>query len=253
MADSALQGKPATQLSGLRDFAGEVFSNSQGKYTLDDYDYLDDTSLFSTACFTTANNGLATGQQILYTAPFGGTGGQGFPAGYPMSLAETNLQTGQAGGKFPQNQAYAGIAGGFDIYCIPAGQAPGVFPTGYNSTGGINIPDASDLFQIASSVTWQWNVGGLQSPTLVYEPLKAWPCGFGTFGIGAVGTVQAASNGGPVSTMRKFAFPLMFPPNTAAQLTVAVRRAVTNLVSLNNGSLVLVAMHMRGYMLSKVR
>lgn len=248
MADSALQGKPATQLSGLRDYAGEVFSNSQGKYTLDDYDYLDDTSLFSTAAFTTATNGLGLGQQILYTQPFGATGGQGFPAIYPMSLAETNLQTGQQGGKFPQNQAYAGIAGGFDIYCIPTNTA-GAFV----SNGGINIPDASDLFQIASSITWQWNVGGLQSPTLVYEPIKAWPCGFGTFGIGAVGTVQAASNGGPVSTMRKFAFPLMFPPNTAAQLTVAVRRLVTDLVSLNNGSLVLVAMHMRGYMLSKVR
>jgi len=252
MADQ--RGVPATRLAGLEKFAGEVFANSQGKYTLDDYDYFDDTSLFSTAAFTVTGNGLAVQQVGIFNAAVGtNSTAQGFPATYNQgitSYAETNLQRGQAGGKFPQNQAYVAVAGGFDVYCIPTTTAGG---TTYQQAGGIPIPDASDLFQIISSLTWQWNVGGNQSPTLFYEPVKAWPTGFGIFGIGAAGTTQAAANGGPVSAMRKFAFPLMFPPNTAAELLLSVRRPVTDLVSLNNGSLVCVAMHLRGYMLSKVR
>lgn len=251
MADQ--RGVPATRLAGLEKFAGEVFANSQGKYTLDDYDYFDDTSLFSTAAFQVASNGIPVQQIGIFNAAVGtNSSAQGFPATYNqgiMSYAETNLQRGQAGGKFPQNQAYVAVAGGFDVYCLPAGTSGGTLV----SQGGIPIPDASDLFQIISSLTWQWNVGGNQSPTLFYEPIKAWPTGFGIFGIGAAGTTQAAANGGPVSAMRKFAFPLMFPPNTAAELLVSVRRQVTDLVSLNNGSYVCVAMHLRGYMLSKVR
>lgn len=251
MADQ--RGVPATRLAGLEKFAGEVFANSQGKYTLDDYDYFDDTSLFSTAAFTVSSNQLSVQQVGIFNAAVGtNSSAQGFPTTYNqgiMTYAETNLQRGQAGGKFPQNQAYVAVAGGFEIYCVPAATSGGTLV----STGGIPVPDASDLFQIASSLTWQWNVGGNQSPTLFYEPVKAWPTGFGIFGIGAAGTTQAASNGGPVSAMRKFAFPLMFPPNTAAELLLSVRRPVTDLVSLNNGSLVCVAMHLRGYMLSKVR
>lgn len=253
MADQ--RGVPATRLAGLEKFAGEVFANSQGKYTLDDYDYFDDTSLFSTAAFVVQGNGLAVTQVGIFNAAVGtNSSAQGFPAAPAfnngiMTYAETNLQRGQAGGKFPQNQAYVAVAGGFDVYCLPTSTNNGA----YVSQGGIPIPDASDLFQIISSLTWQWNVGGNQSPTLFYEPIKAWPTGFGIFGIGAAGTTQAAANGGPVSAMRKFAFPLMFPPNTAAELLLSVRRPVTDLVSLNNGSLVLVGMHLRGYMLSKVR
>lgn len=250
MADQ--RGVPATRLAGLEKFAGEVFANSQGKYTLDDYDYFDDTSLFSTAAFQVTGNGLAVQQIGIFNAAVGtNSSAQGFPTTYNqgiMTYAETNLQRGQAGGKFPQNQAYVAVAGGFDVYCIPADTG-----TTLQSLGGIPVPDASDLFQIISSLTWQWNVGGNQSPTLFYEPVKAWPTGFGIFGIGAAGTTQAAANGGPVSAMRKFAFPLMFPPNTAAELLLSVRRPVTNLQSLNNNSLVCVAMHLRGYMLSKVR
>ena len=247
------RGVPATRLAGLEKFAGEVFANSQGKYTLDDYDYFDDTSLFSTAAFTVQSSGIQQQQIGIFNAAVGtASSAQGFPNTYNNGIttyAETNLQRGQAGGKFPQNQAYVAVAGGMDVYCIP----PGLAPAAWASQGGIPIPDASDLFQIVSSITWQWNVGGNQSPTLFYEPLKAWPTGFGVFGIGAAGTTQAAANGGPVSAMRKFAFPLMFPPNTAAELLLSVRRNCSDFVSLNNGTLVCVAMHLRGYMLSKVR
>ena len=166
-----------------------------------------------------------------------------------MTYAETNLQSGQANGKFPQNQAYVAVAGGFDIYYLPAGLAANTLV----SQGGVPVPDASDAYQIVSSVTWSWNVGGNQSPTLFYEPVKAWPNGFGIFGIGAAGTTQAVANGGPVSAMRKFAFPLMFPPNTAASLKLSVSRPVTDLISVADGSYVCIAMHLRGYMLSKVR
>ena len=249
------RGVPATRLAGLEKFAGEVFANSQGKYTLDDYDYFDDTSLFSTGAFTVTGNGLAVQQIGIFNAAVGTNAtAQGFPATFNtngiMTYAETNLQRGQAGGKFPQNQAYVAVAGGFDLYCVPTTTSGG---TTYQQQGGIPVPNASDAFQIISSLTWQWNVGGNQSPTLFYEPIKAWPTGFGLFGIGATGTTQAVQNGGPVSAMRKFAFPLMFPPNTAAELLLSIRRPVTDLISLNNGSLVLCAMHLRGYMLSKVR
>ena len=237
----------ATRLAGLQQYAGEVFSGSQGKYTLDDYDYTDDTSLFSTAMFTVANNGLQAGAANsinLFSTSYGNVG-QGFAV--PLSTAETNLQPGQAN-MFPTNQAYAGIAGGFDVYCIPADNqgAP-------NQQGGISVPNAADLTQILGSCVWKWNQGGNQSPLVLYEPIKAWPCGFGAYGIGAVGSVQAASNGGPVSSMRKFSYPLTFPPLTAVQLNIAFVRNVTDLISLPNGSKVLIAMHLRGYMLSKVR
>lgn len=243
----AEQRIPATKLAGLERFAGEVFANSQGVYTLDDYDYFDDTSLFSTAAFTTVNNGLAAGQQIdLFESPVGSSQGQGFTR--QLTYAETNLQRGQAGGKFPQNQAYAAVAGGFNVYYLPVDQDGNAV-----QTGGVPIANDADLLQVLQSITWLWNVGGNQSPTLYYEPIVAWPAGFGMFGTGAAGTFQAGSNGGPVSLMRKFSFPLMFPPNTAAQLQIAVRRPITNLVSVPNGSLICVAMHLRGYMLSKVR
>ncbi len=239
----------ATRLQGLERFAGEVFANSQGVYALDDYDYLDDTSLFSTAAFTVAGLGVAAGQAVdLFDTPVGTNGGQGFAAPRQLTYAETNLQRGQAGGKFPQNQAYAAIAGGFNIYQLPVDGAAAEV-----QTGGIPIANDADLAQIVNSICWSWNVGGNQSPTLYYEPLVAWPCGFGIWGSGAAGTFQAGSNGGPSSLMRKFSFPLMFPPNTAAQLTLTVRRPITNLVSVANGSRICVAMHLRGYMISKVR
>lgn len=241
------KGTRATRLSGLERFAGQVFANSQGVYSLDDYDYFDDTSLFSTAAFTVVGNGVNVGQQIdLFEAPVGSANGQGFNR--QLTYAETNLQRGQAGGKFPQNQAYAAVAGGFNVYMLPVDEEGNEV-----QTGGVPIPNDADLLQILQSITWLWNVGGNQSPTLFYEPLVAWPSGFGMFGTGAAGTFQAGSNGGPVSTMRKFSFPLMFPPNTAAQLQVAVRRQISNLVSVPNGTKVCVAMHLRGYMLSKVR
>lgn len=249
------RGTAATKMAGLTQFAGEVFSNSQGKYTLDDYDYFDDTSLFSTAAFTVIAGAAAVGNtltanasQDLFVQPVRSQGGQGFPATYQYGYAETNLQRGQANAKFPQNQSYVGVAGGFEVYIIPADDA-GVLV----SAGGVPTPNASDLFQILSSITWSWNVGGNQSPTIFYEPIKAWPNGFGVFGIGAAGTTQAATNGGPMSCMRRFAFPLMFPPNTAAQLTLNVSRNPSNFISLNANSLVCVAMHLHGYMLSKVR
>lgn len=247
--------KPATKLQGLERFAGQVFSNSQGKYTLDDYDYYDDTSLISTCAFTVLNGGLLPGRTnsfALFQTPEGLTG-QGFPAGYQLTLAETNLQKGQAGGKFPQNQAYVAVAGGFDVYCLP-NSAGSAVTTQY--CGGISLPSASDISQVINSVTWNWNVGGRQSALLEYEPIKAWPTGFGVYGLNATGSTAngagAFANGGPVSSMRKFSFPLMFPPNQAADLTVSVQREICDL-TLAEGSLICIAMHLRGYMISKVR
>lgn len=247
----ATQGKtPATALAGLERFAGQVFENSQGKYTLDEYAYFDDLSLFSTAFFqVNANNAIVAGtQQDLFITPFGQVG-QGFAAGITgnaaLSLAETNLQVGQAGGKFQQNQSYVAVAGGFRVYCLPVDNQGAPV-----QQGGVNVPSATDLAQITGSATWSWNVGGLQSPTLVYEPIEMWPTGTGIFGIGAAGSTQALANGGPVSTMRKFAFPLMFPPNIAAQCKLTFSRGCTNL-QLGAGSWIAVAFHLRGYTLTK--
>lgn len=245
MADNSV---PATRLAGLERFSGQVFGNAQGNYTLDDYDYYDDTSLFSTAAFAIENNGLREGLTVdLFDSAVNSSSGQGFSR--QLTYAETNLQRGQAGGKFPQNQAYASVAGGFNIYLLPVDE-DGVEV----QTGGVPISTDADLMQIASSICWSWNVGGNASPTLYYEPIIAWPAGFGIWGTGAAGSFQAGSNGGPGSLMRKFSFPLMFPPNTAAQLTLTVRRSITNLGgNCSNKAKICVAMHNRGYMLSKVR
>lgn len=250
MAQEERQGVPASRLAGLEKFAGQVFSNSQGKYTLDDFEYFDDTPLMSTGCLTVdANNRIVAGTQIdLFSVPQGGQAGQGYPAAYGnFTYADTNLQKGQAQGKFPANQSYIAIGGGFDVYCRPVdGNGNAILQ------GGVPVPSANDLFQIINSVTWNWNVGGTQSPTIFYEPLKMWPSGAGVWGIGAVGTVQAAANGGPLSQPRKFPFPLMFPPQIAATLNLTVSRTITDL-TLPANSLVFIAMHLRGYMLSKVR
>jgi len=237
-----------SELTGLERFADQVFSNSQGVYTLDDFEYLDDTPLFSAAAFT-VTNGTIGGDFTLFSTPEG-TSGQGWPiATFPqLTVAETNLQGGQQGGKFPANQSYVGIAGGFDVYCIPADRTGAL-----TQLGGIQIPDPSDLHQILSGITWSWNIGGRQSPTIEYEPIKAWPTGFGVWTSGAAGTAQASANGGPLSQMRKFPFPLMFPPQIAASLKVRVNRAPSNFVALPNGSLVVVSCHLRGYMLTKVK
>lgn len=251
MADNQVPQVPkarGSELAGLERFANQVFGNSQGTYTLDDFQYLDDTPLFSAAAFQVVNGTIA-GDFTLFSTPEGSPG-QGWPVATfsQLSMAETNLQQGQANGKFPQNQAYVGIAGGFDVYMIPADRNGAL-----TQLGGINIPDPSDLHQILSGITWSWNIGGRQSPTIEYEPIKAWPTGFGVYTSGAAGTSQASANGGPLSSMRKFPFPLMFPPNIAASLKIRVNRAPSALVSIPNNSLIVVAAHLRGYMLTMVK
>ena len=248
MAEKEVPRARGSELAGLERFANQVFSNSQGAYTLDEFEYLDDTPLFSSAAFT-VTGGTIGGDFTLFSTPEGSSG-QGWPlANFPqLTVAETNLQNGQSQGKFPQNQAYIGIAGGFDVYMIPADNAGNL-----TQLGGIPVTDPADLHQILSGITWSWNIGGRQSPTIEYEPIKAWPTGFGVYTSGAAGVAQASANGGPVSQMRKFPFPLMFPPNIAATLKIRVNRGPSNFNSIPNGSLVIVACHLRGYMLTKVK
>lgn len=258
MAESNKPKIRATELAGLEAYANQVFEGSQGNYTLDDFEYMDDTSLFSQGCFTVVNGGAVDGLTLLagteidlFTTPAGQQSGQGWPAALKptFTLAETNLQKGFSGGKAPANQAYSAVALGFNVYCIPSDEAG----TAWTQRGGIPVPSANDLHQIVNSICWTWNVGGSQSPTIQYEPLVAWPAGFGITGIGAVGAVQAMANGGAGSSMRKIPFPLMFPPMIAAEFKLTVRRAPTNFESLAAGTLVVVSAHMRGYMVSKVR
>jgi len=242
----------ATQLTGLEKFAGVVFEGAQGKYTLDEYSYFDDTSLFSTAGFG-ATGAIAAGtEQPLFNAPVGAIG-QGIAAA--MTLADTNLERGWDGGKAPANQAYVATQGGFEVFCwnnlVPG--TPVVFP----------FELASDLHQVLASATWSWNVGGEASPRLRYEPIIEWPIGAGITGTGVTVGVQAAavpeqnnglSNGGPVSKMRKFTFPLFFPPNVAVDCRVRFARLCT-LTGTNTAlatTQIRVAMHLRGYKLSKL-
>lgn len=262
----------ATQLAGLEKFAGTVFEGAQGKFTLDEYAYFDDTSLFSTASFDIATLTVAANseQQLFYT-PVGGTG-QGFSTAVAaassstvLTLADTNLERGWDGGKAPANMAYVAVAGGFEIYAV--------------TSAGLTRPfNAQNLFQIASNFYWTWNVGGDANPRLTYEPLISWPIGAGiSVTSGANGMIPAsatqtmsevASNGGPNSVMRKFTFPLFFPPNIGVDCRVRSTRACTlsdtalgaangqthqgnALAAYTNGDL-RIAFHLRGYKLSRI-
>ncbi len=250
----------ATQLSGLEKFAGAVFEGAQGKYTLDEYAYFDDTSLFSTANFDLTTLDLAANDEFqLFYTPVGGTG-QGFSnaiaaasSSTTLTLADTNLERGWDGGKAPQNMAYVAVAGGFEVY--------GVDSSGFTRP----ITNSADMFAITNSIFWTWNVGGDANPRLSYEPITAWPIGSGinaqstspaygaTAEAGAV--MEFCSNGGPVSTMRKFTFPLFFPPNVGVDCRVKCVRAITlrdGTVAPLTGGNIRVAFHLRGYKLSRI-
>lgn len=263
----------ATQLAGLEKFAGTVFEGAQGKYTLDEYAYFDDTSLFSTASFEIATLTVAANseQQLFYT-PVGGTG-QGFSTAIAagsssttLTLADTNLERGWDGGKAPANMAYVAVAGGFEVYCV-------------TGTDGFTRPfNAQNLFQIVSNFYWTWNVGGDANPRLTYEPIISWPIGAGigvTSGAhsmraaSAVPTMsEVASNGGPNSIMRKFTFPLFFPPNVGVDCRIRSTRACIlsdstigtaagqthqgNALATYTDGEVRIAFHLRGYKLSRI-
>jgi hypothetical protein len=267
---------PATSLAGLEKFAGVVFEGSQGKYMLDEFAYFDDTSLFSTGSFPCSVAGgalvagvIPQGSEVgLFTTPVGAIG-QGFAT--PLTEAETNLERGAQGGKFPANIAYVALAGGFNIYMAqPAGAAGLLLP--------VDNPNA--MFQIASNFVWSWNVGGESSARLRYEPLKLWPCAAGVASGGVNSTLidtaaagppivitnvasrfLGLSNGGPASTMRKFAFPLFFPPNVAVDCRITAARmldfaVIAGVFAAGQGLLlsagdVRIAMHLRGYKLSR--
>lgn len=239
---------PATSLAGLEKFAGTVFDGSQGKYTLDEYAYFDDTSLFSTANFA-AGAAIAAGvEQPLFTSPVGAIG-QGYAAA--LTAADTNLERGADGGKFPANLAYVALAGGFYVYRV-------------NAAGDrLPVDDPGDIFQITSNMVWSWNVGGESSPRLNYEPLRLWPSAVGVYSGGVAAqlplvpgatpvTYPGLSNGGPVSTMRKFAFPLFFPPNVAVDCRVTNARQINFIGALAGAGAVRVCFQLRGYKLSRI-
>ena len=246
----------ATELAGLEKFAGTVFEGAQGKYTLDEYAYFDDTSLFSTCSFdfvSVSGATIASGAEAqLFSVPVGGTG-QGFGTTV-LTLAETNMERGWDGGKAPQNMAYVAVAGGFEVYVSSNGTLVEMYPS------------ASDLHQILNSVYWTWNVGGDANPRLNYDIIKCWPIGAGpNINFATPGYVvttpdttpwEVASNGGPVSTMRKFTFPLFFPPNVSVDCRVKFARAVTlvtqNYLALTSSSDLRIAFHLRGYKLSRI-
>lgn len=248
----------ATQLAGLEKFAGVVFEGVQGKYCLDEYAYFDDTSLFSTASFLPAAAAIAANtEQPLFNTPVGATG-QGFPGN--LTRMDTNLERGWQGGKAPQNQAYVATAGGFEIYLWDNTAA-------LANNQMLPMELDTDIHQVAASVVWTWNVGGEASPRLNYEPIINWPVGSGISAIGATGAVRdgagvangpnlyaSMSNGGPDSVMRKFTFPLFFPPNIAVDCRVrfAVPVTLTGVIAVVATSRVQIAMHLRGYKLSKL-
>lgn len=246
---------PATSLAGLEKFAGACFEGAQGKYVLDEFAYFDDTSLFSTVALTDTAGVIPAGQEYsLFTAPVG-TNGQGFPAGINLTLADTNLPKGWEGGKPPANQAYVALAGGFEVYYCSSKTAAGQY---------YMINQAADLHQILSNVTWSWNVGGDASPRIRYEPIKLWPCGCGVAGVSTTSALDTAvairndagaqglSNGGVMASMRKFAFPLFFPPNVAVDCRLTVQKAINIGSTLVAAGQVRIAFNLRGYKLSRI-
>ena len=253
------QGIPATHLAGLEAFSGKVFSGAQGDFTLDNYSYFDDTSLFSTAFFPIASNAIAAGSTFNMFSVANGQ--RDTVLGRNLTTAETNLQGGMAGGKFPANQAYVALAGGFEVYLLSAGTAGAIGQV------ASQVPDAGLLHQIVSNISWTWNVGGVANPTILYEPIKLWPLGTGISGVSAldtqgftaVPTAQSQPQGltnGSKSMMRKFAFPLFFPPQVAVNNTLTVGRTIATggaATACPSGTFVCVAFHLRGYMLSQIR
>lgn len=242
---------PATSLAGLEKFAGVVFQGAQGKYVLDEYAYFDDTSLFSTAQFAGAAPVAAGVEQPLFTTPVGQIG-QGYAAA--LTAADTNLERGADGGKFAANNAYIALAGGFYVYMVNAAGNP------------LPVDNPGDIFQITSNIVWSWNVGGEAAPRLNYEPIRLWPSAAGVhsggvaFDSGApagvitalAATYPGLANGGPSSQMRKFAFPLFFPPNVAVDCRLTVTRQINWIGGLAGANNARVAFYLRGYKLSKM-
>ena len=257
MAISTQDGQqiPAVSLAGLEKFAGKVFEGAQGKYTLDEFSYYDDTSLFSTCQFTTASGVVAAGaEQSLFSTPVGSTG-QGIQAvttDTALTNAETNWERGAQGGKLPANIAYVAVAGGFDIFLATSATVPLLIP--------LELPN--DLEKASSNLVWSWNVGGDASPRLRYEPLKLWPVDFGIYSAGTQRLSSSAvtpgwsgiQNGGPLAKMRRFAFPLFFPPHVAVDCRVTAAKAFTLMGTLGAGTSagLRVAFHLRGYKLSRI-
>lgn len=257
------QAIPASNLSGLEKFAGAVFEGAQGKYTLDEFSYYDDTSLFSTAGFSMTAGAVTAGtERYLFTVPVGGTG-QGIQddaADIALTNSETNLERGADGGKFPANMAYVAVAGGFHCYLYTAtGDTP--------SNVVVPIENPNDLEMITSNLVWSWNVGGDASPRLRYEPIKLWPVDFGihAFALTRLSTSSTPdlinnvvwtnlANGGPTAKMRKFSFPLFFPPNVAVDCRLTAARAFTLTGTLGDTTdcNLRVAFYLRGYKLSRI-
>lgn len=211
----------ATKLAGLTQFAGEVFYGPRGTYTLDEYRYFDDTPFYSTVRVKPT---IIEGKKFLKK----GTVFELFdrPSGdiindddgnviYGVSSAETNLQRGMAGGKFPANQAYVALAASCDVYSVKSGRRKPLSEDDKFNIGYVAIPT--------------FNVGGNQSPLMIYQPIKS-----------------MIHDG----EMHKFAFPLMYPPNICASYNITIQEDVEVEFDIDE---VAIMVTFAGYTLSKVR
>lgn len=219
----------------LRDFAQLPLSVAGKTIALGDLVYASQEDRWSTSGFAITTTAIAANSKQRFFQINIGEAGQGFTVAATES--ETNNEN---GARFQGNEVYIATGCGFDFYST----------SGLSSLQAVPISNADDVTELAKQFYWTHKVGA--GPERKIGSLDQWPYGGGVYSASAVqqttaaATVlsQAVSNGGPNCPIRKFAMPMVFPPNIEVVLNLAIGTSVSGLVT--TGAIA-IRSYMRGY------
>lgn len=212
----------------LRDFAALPLSVAGKTIALGDLVYASQEDRWSTCGFPIVSTAIAANSKQRIFQNNIGEVGQGF------TVAATETETNnENGSRFQGNEVYVATGLGYQFYST----------TGANSLLNTPIAEIADVLKLADGLYWTHKVGA--GPERKIGSLSQFPYGAGVYAPGILsGNDAGAQNGGPNVPMRKFAMPMVFPPNIEVVLNVACGTAVDALTATG---LIAVRAYLRGY------
>lgn len=205
----------AWDLPGLEKYKGVVLDGPQGKFMLDEYALYDRLPLYSSVDFAVdieKQKLSACEKTLFYTHVDQFVNGNNDSDGRIL-ISQTNLQSGQAHGRFPQNCGFIATDLHFRLFS-------------FDEFGSMLKISKEDKHQIKNLITWSFNIGGRNAPKLMYGPI------------------------GEFLKKREPIEMLMFPPNNAVEFNV---NSPDIFGLEDNVDRVRVMAWMNGYTLAKVR
>jgi hypothetical protein len=221
----------------LREFSALPLSVAGKTIALGDLVYASQEDRWTTSGIAISSNAIAANSKVRFFQNNIGEAGQGFTA--VATETETNNEN---GARFQGNEVYVSVGVGFQLYTT----------SGVDSLAYVPFTNAADVQKIADGLYWTHKVGA--GPERKIGSVAQFPYGAGVYGIGTVqpssavtGSVlltSGAQNGGPNVPMRKFAMPMVFPPNIEVVLNLACGTSIASLTA--TGALA-IRSYMRGY------